>query len=210
MKKLKTVIFSRVSTLVQENERQINELKDLAKKMNYEVLRCFEEKISGAKKNEDRKIFIDMLDYCISNSVNKVLVWELSRIGRNSVEVLNAINALSEKGISIYIKNFNIETLDENNKPNPLSQFMIQILTAVSEMERTTIKQRMVSGYDNYRKSGGKVGRKTGYKKPESELLNQHKDVVKLLRQEFSVRKTMKLTDKSSGTVQKVKKLMMA
>jgi DNA invertase Pin-like site-specific DNA recombinase len=75
-------------------------------------------------------------------------------------------------------------------------------------MERTTIRQRIKSGYDNYRNSGGRVGRKEGFKKNEETLLNENRDVVKLLKQGFSIRKTMKLTDKSSGLVQKVKKLI--
>ena len=54
-------------------------------------------------------------------------------------------------------------------------------------------------------KAGGRVGRKEGYRKDEKELLFEHKDVVKLLKQRLSVRKVMKLTGKSSGTVQKIK-----
>lgn len=83
---------------------------------------------------------------------------------------------------------------------------MIQILTSVSEMEKTTIRQRIKSGYENFRKNGGKVGKKEGFKKVETQLLQQHKDVVKLLKQDYSVRKIMKLTDKISETIMKVKK----
>jgi DNA invertase Pin-like site-specific DNA recombinase len=85
---------------------------------------------------------------------------------------------------------------------------MIQILTSVSEMDRTTIRQRIKSGYEQYRKSGGKVGRKEGFKKDEETILNEYKDVVKLLKQGYSVRKVMKLTDRSNGTIMKVKKIM--
>ena len=85
---------------------------------------------------------------------------------------------------------------------------MIQILTSVSEMEKTTIRQRVKSGYDQFRKNGGKVGRKEGFRKDKDLLLQEHKDVVKLLKQDYSVRKVMKLTDKSSGTIMKIKKLM--
>ena len=74
-------------------------------------------------------------------------------------------------------------------------------------MEKPTIRQRIKSEYDSFRESGGKVERKEGYRKDEKELLTEHKDVVKLLKQDLSVRKVMKLTEKSSGTVQKVKRL---
>ena len=86
---------------------------------------------------------------------------------------------------------------------------MIQILTSVSEMEKTTIRQRVKSGYDNFRKNGGKVGRKEGFRKDEETVLTEHKDIVKLLRKGgLSVRNIMDITHKGSGTVQKVKKII--
>jgi DNA invertase Pin-like site-specific DNA recombinase len=205
---MKVVIYSRVSTHQQDYKRQTNELLEYSSKMNWSVENIFEEKVSGAKKNEERKELINMIDYVKANNIKKVLSWELSRIGRNSLEVLKTINLLHENNISLYIKNHNIDTLDENGNVNPMSQFMIQILTSVSEMEKNTIRQRVKSGYDNYRKSGGKVGRRSGFKKDDETLLNENKDVVKLLKQEYPIRKIMKLTNKSSGLVQKVKKLI--
>ena len=205
---MKVVIYSRVSTSGQDFTRQTEELKEYSEKMRFDVLGVFEEKVSGGKKNEERPKLMEMIEFIKENQVDKVLCWELSRLGRNTIEVLQTIKLLSENKISLFIKNYNIETLDDKGEVNPMSQFMIQILTSVSEMERTTIRQRMKSGYDQYRKRGGKVGRKDGYKKNTSQLLEEHKDVVKLLKQGYSIRKTMKLTDKSSGTVQKMKKLI--
>jgi DNA invertase Pin-like site-specific DNA recombinase len=205
---MKVVIYSRVSTAIQDYQRQTNELIEYSSLMNWKVEKIFQEKVSGAKKNEERAELLNMIDYVKQNDIKKVLSWELSRIGRNSLEVLKTINLLHENKISLYIKNHNIETLDDKGEINPMSQFMIQILSSVSEMERTTTRQRIKSGYDNFRKDGGKVGRKTGYKKEKDTIIKENKDVLKLLNQGFSIRKTMKLTDKSSGLVQKVKKLI--
>ena len=206
---MKVVIYARVSTITQDYTRQTAELKEYAQKMGYDVVQVFEEKISGKLINEERPLLMHMIDFIKFNKIDKVLCWELSRLGRNAFEVLKTINLLNEYCISLFIKNYNIETLTDKCEINPLSQFMIQILTSVSEMERTTIRQRVKSGYDQFRKNGGKVGRKEGFKKPDEELLTEHKDIVKLLKQGLSVRKIMKLTDKSSGTVQKIKKLSM-
>ena len=151
---------------------------------------------------------MEMINFIKENQIDKVLCWELSRIGRNTIEVLKTIKLLNDNCISLFIKNYNIETLDDKCNVNPLSQFMIQVLTSVSEMEKTTIRQRVKSGYENFRKNGGKVGRKEGFKKDNEQILQEHKDIVKLLKQDYSVRKIMKLTDKSSGTIQKVKKLL--
>ena len=205
---MKIVIYSRVSTNSQDYKRQTEELLEFSKNMNYEVVSIFEEKISGGKTNEERPELMKMINYIKSNKIDKVLCWELSRLGRNTIEVLKTIQLLNENCISLYIKNHNIETLNDKCEINPMSQFLIQILTSVSEMEKTQIRQRIKSGYESYRKNGGKVGRKEGFKKDTETLLTEHKDVVKLLKQGYSVRKTMKLTDKSSGTIQKIKKLI--
>ncbi|MBK7764120.1 MAG: recombinase family protein [Bacteroidetes bacterium] len=192
----------------QDYQRQTVELKEYSQKMGFEVVKTFEEKISGGKNNEDRPKLMEMINFIKSNQIDKVLCWELSRIGRNTIEVLKTIKLLNDNCISLFIKNYNIETLNDKCEINPLSQFMIQILTSVSEMEKTTIRQRVKSGYDNFRKNGGKVGRKEGFRKDDETILNENKDVSKLLKQGYSVRKVMKLTDKSSGTIQKVKKLI--
>lgn len=205
---MKVIIYSRVSTSIQDYKRQTEELLEYSKNMKYEVLNIFEEKISGAKINEERPELVKMIDYIKTNKINKVLCWEISRLGRNTIEVLKTIQLLNENCISLYIKNHNIETLNEKNEINPMSQFLIQILNSVSSLEKEQIRLRIKSGYDNFRKNGGKVGRKDGFKKDPQTLLTEHKDIVKLLRQGYSVRKIMKLTDKSSGTVQKIKKLL--
>ena len=208
MIQMKVVIYSRVSTNSQDYKRQTEELLEFSNKMNYEVVSTFEEKISGGKTNEERPELMKTINFVKTNKIDKVLCWELSRIGRNTIEVLKTIQLLNENCISLYIKNHNIETLNDKCEINPMSQFLIQILTSVSEMEKTQIRQRIKSGYESYRKNGGKVGRKEGFKKDTETLLTEHKDVVKLLKQGYSVRKTMKLTDKSSGTIQKIKKLI--
>jgi DNA invertase Pin-like site-specific DNA recombinase len=205
----KVVIFSRVSTQIQDYTRQTDELLEYASKMGYSVERIFEEKISGAKKNEERKELMSMMEYIKSNKIEKVLTWELSRIGRDAISVLKTIELLNQAKVSLFIKNYNLETLNSDNTINPLSQFMVQILNSVNEMERQTIVQRLKSGYIAARKSGTKVGRKTGVQvKSDDQFLNENKEVAKLLKQGYSVRKVMKLTDRSSGTVQKVKKLV--
>lgn len=205
---MKVVIYSRVSTNSQDFKRQTEELMEFSKKNNYEVVNVFEEKISGGKTNEERPQLMEMINFVKTNKIDKVLCWELSRIGRNTIEVLKTIQLLNENCISLYIKNHNIETLNDKCEINPMSQFLIQILTSVSEMEKTQIRQRIKSGYESFRKNGGVVGRKIGFKKDNETLLTEHKDVAKLLKQGYSVRKTMKLTDKSSGTIQKIKKLI--
>jgi DNA invertase Pin-like site-specific DNA recombinase len=203
------VIFCRVSTLIQDTERQTSELNDYANKMGYNLVAVFEEQISGAKKNKDRPELMKLIALIDEGKVNKVLVWELSRLGRNVVEILQVIELFKEKKVSLFIKNFNLETLNEDLTPNPLSMFMIQILLSVAEMERVSIRQRMYSGYLKHRNDGKTVGRKKGVYETKEKLLEKHKEVVKLLKKGLSVRNISKLTnDTSFATIVKVNKLI--
>lgn len=63
MRKTKVVIYARVSTLVQHYERQIEELEEYAARMGYVVVKTFSEKISGAKKIEERDALLELLEY---------------------------------------------------------------------------------------------------------------------------------------------------
>ena len=203
----KAVIYSRVSSEGnrQDTERQTNELIEYATKMGYELVGVYEEKVSGFKKNEDRPIFSKMLEEIEKGSIDKVLVWELSRIGRSVIQSLQNIQLLSDKKVSIYIKNFNLETLNDDKTPNSLSMFMVQILFSVANMEAQLTKSRMVSGYRNHIKNGGKVGRKSGSIETEEETIQKHSDIVKLLKKKLTIRQISGLTNKSTNTVLKVK-----
>lgn len=205
---IKTVIFARVSTNVQEYDRQINELTVLAKSNGWSVEAVFAEKISGAKSNKERTELLNMVSYVEGNHINKVLVTELSRLGRDTLQVLEVIQMLNEKGISLYIQNYNIETLTKDGKVNAMSQFLITILAEVARMERKTIRERVESGYKNYRANGGKVGRKIGYKKAEETIRKQYTEEIKLLKKGYSLRNISKITGTSINTIRKCKSLI--
>ena len=205
---MKTVIFARVSTNVQEYDRQINELTTLAKSNGWSVEAVFAEKISGAKSNKERTELLNMVSYVEANHINKVLVTELSRLGRDTLQVLEVIQMLNEKGISLYIQNYNIETLTKDGKVNAMSQFLITILAEVARMERKTIRERVESGYKNYRANGGKVGRKIGYKKAEETIRRQYTEEIKLLKKGYSLRNISKITGTSISTIRKCKSLI--
>lgn len=199
----KVVIFARVSTNVQDYERQVNELTTLSERNNWIIASVFCEKVSGAKKNVERKELSRMLDYLQTNNINTVLVTELSRLGRDTLQVLEVIEQFNRLGISLYIQNYHIETLKEDGNINPMSQFLITILAEIARMERKTIRERIESGYKNYRSNGGKVGRKIGYRKSDSEMKEQYFEEIKLLRKGISLRNISKITGTSINTIRK-------
>lgn len=204
----KVVLYCRVSTQVQDYERQVSDLTQFAKKHQWEIVETFTEKISGAKKNNERKELASLLSYARVHYINRVLVTELSRLGRDTLQVLAAIDMLNKAKVSLYIMNYNIETLTPDGKVNPMSQFMITLLAEVARMERRTIKERMASGYNNFRANGGKVGRKTGYRKSDEDFRTQYKDVFRLLGKGVSLRDISKATGVSVNTVKRCKNLL--
>ena len=204
----KVVLYCRVSTQVQDYERQVSDLTQFAKKHQWEIAETFTEKISGAKKNNERKELASLLSYARVHYINRVLVTELSRLGRDTLQVLAAIDMLNKAKVSLYIMNYNIETLTPDGKVNPMTQFMITLLAEVARMERRTIKERMASGYNNFRANGGRVGRKTGYRKSDEDFRTQYKDVFRLLGKGVSLRDISKATGVSVNTVKRCKSLL--
>ena len=92
------VIYCRVSSIGdrQSNERQLRDLEEYAKSRNLIVAKTYEEKISGAKKNNERPVLIECLEYCFSEGIDILLISELSRLGRNVDEVLKKIQTQAE------------------------------------------------------------------------------------------------------------------
>lgn len=206
---MKVVMFARVSTNLQEYDRQINELTTIANNKGWSIKAVFAEKISGAKANAERTELLNMISYIEKNSIDKVLVTELSRLGRDTLQVLEVIEMLNSKGISLYIQNYNIETLTDEGKVNPMSQFLITILAEVARMERKTIRERVASGYANYRSNGGKVGRKEGYRKSEEDMKAEYAKEIQLLRKGLSLRNVSAITSTSVNTLRKIKSMIL-
>lgn len=208
MKRIKACIYARVSTKGQEFERQLAELRQYAEKMGYEVVMEFSEKISGAKKVEEREALVGLLSYVEANPVDKVLIYECSRLSRRAVDFLSVIETLSALKVSVYIHQNGLETLLPNGTPNPIAQLVLGILAQFNSMERSLIRSRMESGYNHFRSIGGKVGRKKGYRKSDQQVLEQYQAEVKLLRKGLSLRNVQAITHTSVNTLRKIKSLM--
>ena len=206
---MKAVIYARVSSSGdrQNTDRQVSDLTAYAVGMSYEVCEVFTEHVSGAKKNQDRPVLQKCMEYCKQNSIDILLISELSRLGRNAFEVLASVKELLDCGINLFMQKEQMNLLDREGKPSMIAPVMIAILSTCAELERDNIQYRLKSGYNNYREKGGKVGRKPGSIKPVEKLKEEYKDVIKELEKGESVRRTAKLHDVSISTVQRIKKL---
>ncbi len=114
---MNAIIFVRVSRRDQDYQRQIQDLRAIAISMDVEVVKEIAEKISGATKNQHREAIQELLKLVHQGQVDKVLVQEVSRLGRSTVEVLQVVEELTDLGVSIYVQNFGIETLKKGSYP---------------------------------------------------------------------------------------------
>ena len=201
----KVVIYARVSTQGQDYERQLSELRAYADKMGYEIVEEFCEKVSGAKMVAEREALSELLVYVEAHKVDKVLIYECSRLSRRAVDFLQVIETLTARKSSVYIHQNGLETLLANGQPNPIAQLVLGILAQFNSMERSLIRSRMESGYNHYRNQGGAVGRKVGYRKSAEQMKEQYKEEIKLLRKGYSLRNISAITNTSVNTLRKLK-----
>ena len=203
----RVVIYARVSTVIQDYDRQIDELKDYAKRMNYQVVKVFSEKVSGTKKVAERNALSELLDYVRTNKVDKVLIYECSRLSRRIVDFLQVTEELNELKVSLYIHQNGLETLLQDGSVNPIASLVLGIIAQFNSMERSLIRSRMESGYNHYRTTGGKVGRKTGYRKSQDDMREEYAEELRLLKKGISLRNVSKITHTSVNTLRKVRGL---
>ena len=207
-----TVLLCRCSTNRQDYNRQIDELTDYCGNNNWSILKVFANKVSGAKKLEERPEIQEMISFVKDNHVDMVVVLSIDRLGRNTLEALKLIQLLNENHIALYVKNYNLCTLDENGKPNPVASLISTILLEVAQMERLTIAERMESGRNRYiricKEEGIKMGRPASYRKSDDKYKEQYSKEISLLRKNISLRNVQKLTGTSVGTLRKLQKFV--
>ena len=201
----KVVLYARVSTSAQDYTRQITELRKYAKKQNYEIVKEFSEKISGGKKIEERAAIKELLDFVQDNKVEKVLVYECSRLSRRQLDFLSIIEQLTEAGVSLYILQNGLETLLPDGKPNPIANLCFGIIAEFNNLEKNLIRARCASGYEHYRAKGGRVGRKEGYRKSEEEYRMTYEREISLLAKGNTLIDVRAITGTSINTLRKLK-----
>jgi DNA invertase Pin-like site-specific DNA recombinase len=152
------------------------------------------------------------VEYVKEHRLNRVVCLEISRLGRNTLEALKVINYLNENGVSLHIKNYNLNTLNEEGKVNQVASLICTILLEIASMERLTIKERMASGRDQYiakcRREGVKMGRPATYRKSDETYKDQYQKEISLLRKGISFRNVQKITGTSIGTLQRLKRFV--
>jgi len=202
----KAIIISRCST----NESRQNvtrQSEELFEKYHHQfnIIKEFSYYLSGTKNDE---VNAEILDFAIKNDVKHIITLEISRISRKISSFAIFLEDCNKLKINIIIDNYKLHTLLSSGEPNAMVQTTLSLGMVFASMELSLIKARLDSGRKKYIKDGGKLGRKKNSTKSSKQLLNDHADIVKFIKQKQSVRNIMKLTNKSSGTIQKIKRLV--
>ena len=205
---MKAVIYARVSSTGerQSTSRQVADLTEYATRNNLEVVEVYEEHISGAKRNEERAVLTECINYAVGNKVDVVLFSELSRCGRAVWEVLDTIRTLKDNGINAYFQKEGLSLFSADGKENPYLAVMVSVLGVCAQMERENIAYRLNSGRKLAIEKGVKMGRKVGSVKTKEQKQEEYAKVIRALRAGKSVRDTAKICEVSVSTVQRVKK----
>ena len=179
--------------------------------MNWDIVGTFANKVSGAETIENRTEIVEMVEFVRENEVKRVVCLEISRLGRNTLEALKVIQILNENRVSLYIKNYSLETLNSDGSVNPVASLICTILLEIASMERLTIRERMNSGRTQYidrcRREGIKMGRPSTYKKELESYKQQYQREIGLLKKGISLRNVASITGTSVNTIRKIKEL---
>lgn len=207
---MNVVLLCRVSTNRQEYTRQVNELTEYCQQQGWCICHIFANKVSGAKCNEDRPEIQELIAFVQQHNIDKVLVLEISRLGRNTLEALKVIQLLNEHNICLYVKNYNLSTIVEG-KVNPVASLICTILLEIAQMERLTIQERVASGRALYikkcRENNIKMGRPSTYRKSTEQMKEEYRKEIGMLRKGYSTRVIEGITGTSRATILKVKKM---
>jgi putative DNA-invertase from lambdoid prophage Rac len=182
---------------------QLREIHDCASRQGWEIIETYQDTISGAKAS--RPGLNQLMADVRARKFSCLLVWKLDRFGRSLVDCLNNIRFLEEHGIRFVAVTQSLDT----DIQNPASRFLLHVLGAAAEFERSLIRERTTAGRLRYKQDfdAGRVG-KTVYSKSGKNLpvgrpkrIFNRERVIELRRRGASIRVIAKQLGVGAGTV---------
>ena len=193
--------YNRTSTIQQEGKRF-----DLDK--NEYDLTLFDKGVSGKIPFSEREGGIKLTTLVHEGKVTEVVVEELSRLGRNTIDTLTTLKFFEDNGVNVVVKSMgNLQSM-VNGKKNPIWNLITSVMSSLYELERENILERTEMGRKMYVMNGGKLGRKIGTTENRSDFLKKEKTqkILSLLEKGKSVRDISGRLGVSTKTVVKVRK----
>ena len=192
----RAAIYCRVSTADQSCVRQEQELTAFAERAGYQLVGVFKETGSGVKL--DRAERKKVMALAQARQIDVVLVSELSRWGRSTLDLLHTLQELESRKVSVIALSgmaFDLST--------PHGRMMATILAGVAEFERELIQERVRSGIAAAKSRGQRFGRQLGHR-PKSDRLEPK--VLALVAQKRSYRLIGRELGLSKNTVAEIVK----
>jgi DNA invertase Pin-like site-specific DNA recombinase len=207
-KTTRVCLFIRVSTQQQDYDRQVLELTQYCEDKGLTITKTIATKISGTKKYNERPDVQELFQAAKAKQFDKVVVSEISRIGRNARDIRNTINYLHDRGISIIFKNLGgLESLDDGGNESFVTNIIIAIYSELAQEEKRILSERIKSGLDSAKSKGKHIGRPEGTTMTKEDILKKYPRLILDLKNGMSLTAAMKVHVVSKGTVIKVKKL---
>ena len=195
------VKYNRTSTIQQEGERFKLD------KDNYD-LTLFDKGVSGKIPFSEREKGRELTQLVQNGEVNEVVVEELSRLGRNTIDTLTTLKFFEENGVNVVVKSMgNLQSM-VNGKKNPIWNLITSVMSSLYELERENILERTEMGRKMYVMNGGKLGRKIGTTESRNDFLKKDRTqkIISLLEKGKSVRDISSRLGVSPKTIVKVRK----
>jgi DNA invertase Pin-like site-specific DNA recombinase len=200
---LRAAIYTRVSTADQNSELQLRELQEYAARQGWEITETYQDVISGTKGS--RPWLNRLMEDAKARKFDCLLVWKLDRFGRSLIDCLNNIEELGRCRIRFIATTQNLDT----DEKNPTSKFLLHVLGAAAEFEKSLIRERTLAGQMRYRADyvTGKVGKTVSSRSGKNlaphrprKIFNREQ-VIELRRRGLSMRQIAKRLGLGVGTV---------
>jgi DNA invertase Pin-like site-specific DNA recombinase len=148
-------IYLRVSTAEQTTANQRRELKAVAARHGWTVVRVFEDAgVSGAKGRDERPALDSMLKAVARREVDMVAAWSVDRLGRSLLDLLVLLRELHAKGVDLFLHQQGLDT------SSPSGRAMFQMMGVFAEFERAMIRERVLAGLARAKEHGTRLGRR--------------------------------------------------
>jgi DNA invertase Pin-like site-specific DNA recombinase len=199
-----TVCYSRVSSVGQSLDRQTEGFSSSQK-----FDRTYTDKVSGIVPFAERPSGARLLEDCQKGLIGEIHFWELSRLGRDTFDILATVQFFVKLGIQVIVAKEGIRLLDDAGKLNPTASIIIAVMSALAGIERTNIRERQLEGIAIAKAQGKYAGRRHGSTESAEKFLAKPRSqqIAKLLDEGYRVIHIAKVLGVSTTTVIKVKRL---
>ena len=150
-------LYCRVSTSDknQTTENQIRELKSYCKRMDYEIVKIYEDEVSGAKSREKRPAYNALCKDAFRKNFELIIGWDVSRFGRSMKEFVHFLSDMDDRGIGVVAVKNGLDTSSSTGR------LMMKMIGCLEEWNREMLVERTKSGLARTVANGTKLGRKS-------------------------------------------------